>query len=145
MGVTDVTIIWPTEENANTYIIIIRNNDEVVCALTFNQDGQLLNVAYAPGRNGNHPAQYAEQISNGYSFIVTGLDANTTYTYDVIAKDSEDNMIVSHTGEFTTLSNVVTSLCNIQSPSSEIRKLLRDGQLLILRDGVEYNAMGQEL
>ena len=145
VGVTDVTIIWPTEENANTYIIIIRNNDEVVCALTFNQDGQLLNIAYAPGRNGNHPAQYAEQISNGYSFIVTGLDANTTYTYDVIAKDSEDNMIVSHTGEFTTLSNIVTSLCNIQSPSSEIRKLLRNGQLIIIRDGVEYNAMGVEL
>ena len=144
-GTTTVIITWPTEEGADTYTIVIKKDGEVVCTLTFNSEGQLISIAFAPGHNGNHPAQYAEQISNGYSFIVTGLDANTTYTYDVIAKDSEDNMIVSHTGEFTTLSNVATSLCNIQSPSSEIRKLLRNGQLIILRDGVEYNAMGQEL
>ena len=144
-GTTTVIITWPTEEGADTYTIVIKKDGEVVCTLTFNSEGQLISIAFAPGRDGNHPAQYAEQISNGYSFIVTGLDANTTYTYDVIAKDSEDNMIVSHTGEFTTLSNVATSFCNIQSPSSEIRKLLRNGQLIILRDEVEYNAMGQEI
>ena len=34
---------------------------------------------------------------------------------------------------------------NVHSQSTNCQKILRDGQLIILRDGVEYNAMGQEL
>lgn len=33
----------------------------------------------------------------------------------------------------------------VQSPSSDTQKILRDGQVIILRDGVEYNAMGQRI
>ena len=32
-----------------------------------------------------------------------------------------------------------------QSPMTDCQKLLRNGQLIILRDGLEYNAMGQEI
>ena len=42
-------------------------------------------------------------------------------------------------------SNAPAAIDNIQSPTASNQKLLRDGQLIILRDGVEYNAMGQEL
>ena len=34
---------------------------------------------------------------------------------------------------------------NINSQSTNVQKLIRDGQLLIIRDGVEYNAMGAEI
>ena len=34
---------------------------------------------------------------------------------------------------------------NTHSQSTNCQKLIRDGQLLIIRDGVEYNAIGQEL
>ena len=34
---------------------------------------------------------------------------------------------------------------NIQSSTTNTQKLLRDGQLLILKDGKTYNAMGQEM
>ena len=55
-GLTDVTIIWPSEDYADTYTIIIKKGDEVFCTLTFNAEGQLLNIAFAPGRDGNRPA-----------------------------------------------------------------------------------------
>jgi hypothetical protein len=42
-------------------------------------------------------------------------------------------------------SNAPAAVDNIQSPTTSNRKLLRDGQLLIIRDGKTYNAMGQEL
>jgi hypothetical protein len=43
--------------------------------------------------------------------------------------------------------NAPTYLKNTHSPSpiTNCQKTLRNGQLIILRDGVEYNAMGQEL
>ena len=141
----DVTITWPTEAGADSYTIVIKKGDTVFCTLTFNADGQLLNIAFAPGRNGNHPAQYAEQAGNGYRLTVTGLDEGTHYAYNIDVKDAADKTIKSYTGEFTTES--VTSVENIHGSSSitNCQKMIRNGQFVIVRDGVEYTIMGQEL
>ena len=42
-------------------------------------------------------------------------------------------------------SNAPAAIDNIQSPTASNQKILRNGQLIILLNGVEYNAMGQEL
>ena len=144
-GSTDVTIIWPTEENADTYSIVIKKDGKVVCTLTFNSEGQLLNIAFAPGREGNHPAQYAEATTNGYRFTVTGLEDGTDYTYDITVKDAANKTISEHSGEFTTNSATALDNTHSQSPITNCQKILRNGQLIILRDGVEYNAIGMEL
>ena len=141
----NVTITWPTEDNADTYSIVIEKDNEVFCTLTFNADGLLLNIAFAPGRNGNHPAQFAAQTAKGLRFTVTGLEEATTYAYNITAKDASDKTIKSHSGEFTTQSNAPTSVENTEVNSSNVQKLLRNGQLLILREGKTYNAMGTEI
>ena len=141
----DVTITWPTETGADSYTIVIKKGDTVFCTLTFNADGQLLNIAFAPGRNGNHPAQYAEQAGNGYRFTVTGLEEGTHYAYNIDVRDAANTTIKSHTGEFTTESTTAVENTHTQSPMTNCQKLLRNGQLLILRDGVEYTVMGQKL
>ena len=142
-GSTTVIITWPTEEGADTYTIVIKKDGEVVCTLTFNAEGQLLNIAFAPGRDGNHPVQYAEQAGKGYRFTVTGLEEGTHYAYNIDVRDAANKTIKSHTGEFTTES--LTAVENITTNNANIQKILRDGQLLILRDGKTYNVMGQEL
>ena len=144
-GFNDVTITWPTETGADSYTIVIKKGDTVFCTLTFNADGQLLNIAFAPGRDGNHPAQYAEQAVNGYRFTVTGLEEGTQYAYNITTKDAANKTIATYSGEFTTMGDTTTDMDNIQSPMTNCQKILRNGQLLILRDGVEYTIMGQEL
>jgi hypothetical protein len=142
-GTNDVTITWPTEGNADTYTIVIKKGNEVFCTLTFNSEGQLLNIAFAPGRDGNRPAQYAEQAVNGYRFTVTNLESGTKYGYNIEVKDASNKTIKSHFGEFTTQST--TAVDNITTNNANIQKVIRDGQLIIVRDGVEYNAVGQEI
>lgn len=138
------TVTWPTEEGAETYTIEIMNGDEVFCLLTFNADGMLLNIAFAPSRNGNHhPAQYAEQTTNGLRFTITNLHEGTRYGYDITAKDEEDQTLSTYSGEFTTES--LTAVENIILPDNNTHKILHNGQLLIIRDGKTYNAMGQEM
>ena len=145
-GTNDVTITWPTEDGADTYTIVIKKDGEVVCTLTFNADGQLLNIAFAPSRNGNHPAQYAEAVANGgYRFTVTGLEEGTHYTYNIDVKNTANQTINSHTGAFTTQSTTAVENTHSQSPMTNCQKILRNGQLIILRDGVEYNAMGAQI
>ena len=142
-GYNDVTITWPAEDNADTYTIVIKKDGEVFCTLTFNAEGQLLNIAFAPGRDGNHPAQYAEQAVNGYRFTVTSLESGTKYGYNIDVKDASNKTIKSHTGEFTTQST--TAVDNITTNNANIQKIMRDGQFIIIRNGVEYNAVGQEM
>jgi len=144
-GSTDVTITWPTEDDADTYSIVITKDGEVFCTLTFNSNGQLVSIAFAPGRRDNHPAQYAEAIVNGYRFTVTGLEEGTKYAYNLDVKDSKNQTIQSYSGEFVTKSDVPTSVSDIQSPMTNCQKLIRNGQLIIIRDGVEYNAQGVRL
>ena len=146
-GTTTVIITWPTEDGADTYTIVIKKDGEVVCTLTFNAEGQLINIAFAPGRDGNHPAQYAEAVANGkgFRFTVTGLEDGTDYTYTVTSKDAANKTISEHSGEFTTNSATALDNTHSQSPITNCQKILRNGQLIILRDGVEYNAIGMEL
>ena len=142
-GTNDVTITWPTEGNADIYTIVIKKGNEVFCTLTFNADGQLLNIAFAPGRDGNRPAPYAEQAGNGYRFTITSLESGTKYGYNIDVKDASNKTIKSHSGEFTTQST--TAVDNITTNNANIQKIIRDGQFIIVRDGVEYNAVGQEV
>ena len=139
----DVTITWPTEGNADTYTIVIKKGNEVFCTLTFNADGQLLNIAFAPGRDGNHPAQYAEQAVNGYRFTVTGLEEGTHYAYNIDVKDAADKTIKSYTGEFTTESTTAVENTHSQSPIINCQKIIRDGQLYIYHNDKTYNTVGQ--
>ena len=53
-------------------------------------------------------------------------------------------------GQFTTIECIASEETDtedviIESGTTTIQKIMRNGQLIILRDGVEYNAMGQEL
>ena len=146
-GTNDVTITWPTEENAYHYVIEIKKDGVVFCTLTFNADGQLLNIAFAPSRDGNNrPALYAEQAANGgLRFTVIGLEEDTNYTYDVVTTDQQNQEISTHSGEFTTKGGTTTDMENIQSPITNCQKIIRNGQLIILRDGKTYTTMGAEI
>ena len=103
---SSVTITWPTEVGAESYGITITNDSEIFTTLTFDSEGRLLNMAFAPSRNSNNrSAQYAEQAGNGYRFTITGLEEATTYSYSVTAKDKENNILQSYSGEFSTKSD----------------------------------------
>ena len=140
----DVTITWPTETGADSYTIVIKKGDTVFCTLTFNAEGQLLNIAFAPSRDGNNrPAQYAEQAVNGYRFTVTGLSEATQYAYNITTKDAANKTITTYSGEFTTKGGITTAVEDILQNTINCQKIIRNGQLLILRDGKTYTIMGQ--
>ena len=141
-GSTDVTITWPTDSYAETYVIVIEQGDKVFCTLTFDADGRLLNIAFAPSRSNNHPAMNAGSTGSGLRFTITNLEEGTTYEYNIITKDGEDKVISTYTGEFTTKGNVATTVSDVQHPITDDKKILRNGQLLIFHDGKTYNAQG---
>ena len=100
----DAEFTWPSNSDADSYTLAISKDGEVFCTLTFNANGQLTGIAFAPSRNRQHNAPAAVQAANGFTFTVTGLDEGSVYTYDLVIKDSEDNTLQSYSGEFRTQS-----------------------------------------
>ena len=145
-----VTLTWPTSNNAASYTIQITKDGVVFCTLIFNANGQLTGIAFAPSRDGSRHAPQAIMTANGLQFTVTGLDSGTQYGYSVTAKDANDQTVATYSGSFTTTSEgIATGIDNTPFPSGEGRgeasKLLRDGQIFILRGEKVYTLTGAEV
>lgn len=140
------TLTWPTSNNAASYTIQITKDGVVFCTLIFNANGQLIGIAFAPGRDGEAHAPAALMTANGLQFTVTGLDSGTQYGYSVTAKDSNDQPVATYSGEFTTTSEgVTTGVDNVPSDDVPCTKVIRDGQIYILRGDKTYTLQGQEV
>ena len=151
----DATFTWPITESADTYSLVLTKNGETFCTLVFNAQGQLLSIAFkprrqnAPAAEGSAPATYAEMTANGFRFKVTGLDEGSAYAYTMTVRDEYYDTLETYTGEFTTLSNTPTGV-NESAPTGrdahgQAEKTLRNGQVLILRDGKTYSILGEQL
>ena len=138
----EAVFVWRADESAASYNLEIRKDGEVFCTLIFNANGQLTSIAFAPARNGQtHRA--AEQTAAGFRFTVTGLSESTRYTFGMTVKDATNATLQTYTGEFNT-TGVATSLDNATTDTGA-QKIIRDGQVLILRGDKTYTTMGVEV
>ena len=103
-SLNDAEFIWPSNSSADSYTLAISKDGEIFCTLTFNANGQLTGIAFAPSRNGQHNAPAAAQTANGFAFTVTGLDEGSNYTYNLLIQDRSGNTLKSYSGEFRTQS-----------------------------------------
>jgi len=140
-----VTVTWPTSENAASYTIQITKDGVLFCTLIFNANGQLIGIAFAPSRDGQAHAPAAIMTANGLQFTVTGLNSNTQYGYSVTAKDANDQIVATYSGEFTTTGEGTATGIDNTNVGTRASKILHDGQIFILRGDKTYTLTGQEV
>ena len=138
---TTADIAWPQVTGAATYTIEIKKNGELICTLTFNAQGQLISIAFAAPSRNNAPQQAQ---AAGFSFTVTSLDSGTTYSYTMTAKDNNGNVLKTESGSFTTTGES-QGFEDVQGNNVQCTKVVRDGQIFIIRGDKEYTLTGQEV
>jgi len=138
-----VDIEWPEHADATAYIIEVKKGTELICSMTFDAEGKLLTVAYAsPARTReNRQSPAAVQTGNGWKYTIDGLEAATKYTYTVTAKKSDNSTAYTESKEFTTAKNT-TAVESVQADDSHGTKVMRNGQVLIMRGGQTYTVTG---
>ena len=110
----------------NTYEVVInRNENGVITGEGIYSHGEIVTLTAT--------ANY------GYRFVrwSNGVE-NNPYTFTI-----SDNVTLSV--EFEEVVNAAVDNTHTHSPITNCQKILRNGQLIILRDGVEYNALGVRL
>ena len=143
-GDNTATFTWPTNSSSTSYSLEIKKDGETVCTLVFNGEGQLTTIAFAPSKDGRAQSPAATQTASGMQFTVTGLDYATNYSYSLIVKDANSQVIASYSGNFST--NGAEGIDDIPAGMSDTtRKVLIDGQIYILRDGKTFTVQGVEL
>ena len=139
-----VTLTWPAVNGADTYTIEIKKNGVSVCTLVFNANGQLISINFAaPARDGKgRDVPAAEQSASGWTYVVTGLEENASYTYSVTAKDVNGNVLLKQSVDFST--GEEQGIEDVQSDQVQCTKVIRNGQIFILRGDKTYTLTGQE-
>lgn len=141
-GTTDADFTWPQNDQAYTYSLEIKKDGEVFCTLTFNAQGQLVGIAFAPGRDGNRPVPAATKVRGGYKFTVTGLSEGSYYRYTFETATEEGKVVDSYRGDFRT--NGTTATGQIQTAILPT-KTLRNGQVVIRKNGKTYDVLGKQI
>lgn len=148
----EVEITWPSDGSADTYSLVVTQDEKEVCTLIFNSNGQLMRIVFAaPSRNGaGHHAPAAVLTQSGYRFTVTGLNSGTQYAYAIDVKDKAGASLNMYKGTFTTTVNgTPTDVEDITAGTSLNEdapcKVFRDGQVYILRGGKTYTLTGEEV
>ena len=137
---TDVTIkpsddnalfTWPVVDNAVSYTLEITFEGELFCTLDFNAYGQLTALNFKRSADATPAA--------GFQFTVTGLEGNTEYGYTLEAKDSENKVLDTYTGTFTT--GTPTAVEEVSAASISVS----DGTISCDADFSIYNTVGQNV
>ena len=133
-----VEITWERVANAVAYQLILRLEGEPIYEITIDADGNVesVNRVAAPARFPN------VKQSTGYSITIDGLETDKIYTYELHAKDNNGDDLQTLNGGFTT--GETTAIDEVEA-GVQTKKLIRDGQLLIERDGKTYNAQGAKV
>ena len=91
-------------------------------------------------------AHTANSTGAGWQFTVTGLNQASKYAYTLDALNASQQSIKHYQGEFATDGYTDLETVNgsqfTNSPVHQFTKYVKDGRLLIERNGILYNAHG---
>lgn len=140
-----VILEWPEVSGADSYIIDIKQQEELVCTLNFDAQGKLVSLNYAaPSRNRNkRNVASATQTNKGWQYILDGLDYNSQYSYTITAKNGASALFTQTIMFATTSPEAIINIDDNKDFSNT--KILRDGQIFILRGDKTYTLTGQEI
>jgi hypothetical protein len=135
-------VAWPAVSGATTYELVIKDKSgNVICTLVFNANGQLTQIAFGALARNNAPQQTQ---AAGFSFTVTGLESGTSYDLTITSKDNSGTTLDTKTISFTTSGDVPQGIEDVLSDQVQCTKVMRNGQVFILRGDKTYTFTGQE-
>ena len=130
-------VTWTMVEQADYYILTLYSDESMT---------EVIGV-YTVDKNGNvTQKRVASATQSLVTCELTELLPETNYYFAVKAYNSDDQKVAEENGSFaTTVVPTYVENTNTQSPMTNCQKIIRNGQLLILRDGKTYTVMGAEI
>lgn len=150
---------WPKVDGATGYSLTIWADEAhtvKLCTILFDAKGTVLAIDFSHMPARNQPSAISYQYSaipsvalwqTEFSHRIEDLSPGTTYWYTLIASGEQGGILDSRSGSFRTLgeSGTTTGIEDVHSNDVRCTKVLRDGQIYILREGRMYDIQGNQL
>ncbi|MBQ6978640.1 MAG: leucine-rich repeat domain-containing protein [Paludibacteraceae bacterium] len=150
MDITDSSALftWFPYPDVINYHITIKEGNQLFAEYDVNGNGQIVSSQqYAPSVY-NQKKDTTNSSTDYFVISLEGLSAGTDYNYTIDGSNASNAPIIYHEeGSFTTLNEGEEGLFDIISdnPRKQAVKLLRDGQIFILRGEKVYTVTGEEV
>jgi len=139
------TFTWPAVSGGASYTLIIWANQgrtDKVCTLQLAADGTLLEIDFSKAPRRAPAAYWAAPVLNT---TIENLLAGTQYWYTLEAYDEVGLLLEITYGTFTTSKNTESIGFIEQNDTDNTCKILRNGQIVVIRGGKKYTLTGYEL
>ena len=143
----EMHITWETIDAATIYVVKLYKNGALIATYNVDNQGHILDYALAcPERIRARRSRAAELPASTLGIDFTGLLTGEEYSYSIDAYDATDKVVGAQSGAFVASEpSPATEVEALESNGVHIQKVLRDGQLLIIRDGEIYTATGVKM
>lgn len=150
---------WPKVDGATGYSLTIWADEAhtvKLCTILFDAKGTVLAIDFShmPARNQLSAISYQYSAipsvalwQTEFSHRIEDLSPGTTYWYTLTASGEQGGILDSRSGSFRTLgeSGTTTGIEDVHSNDVRCTKVLRDGQIYILREGRMYDVRGNRI
>ena len=143
---TSLYVTWPALAGAKKYTVIL-TGEGMTYTFVFDEQGNVLSTEAQKRLPARSYAEKAEANPEGFSFLFPGL-APGNYQVSLVAYDESEQPIessIQSVAADTSNPLLHEDIESIQPSDVRTQKVLRDGLLLIERNGNTYNTVGVEL
>ena len=143
-GENSLYINWLQVEGATVYVVTLTAEDgSFEMELTIDTQGHVTSYTRrAPSRVSQHALL---EEGEAWKLRVNGLEYGKNYNITILAKDDTQTLATFHTATATVTEADPQGIEQFTINNSQFTKVVREGQLLIERNGKTYNAMGAEM
>lgn len=140
---TSVVLKWVADSAVTQYTILVYQEDQLILTYVLDGTGKVLSHSPAP-RFITLRMDSAVSTTDYYTLTLNNLQANTEYSYEIIGINDDEETVYQEKGAFRTMGNSEGLLPTEEETRPVARKLMRNGQILILRGQSVYSLQGQK-
>ena len=121
-------------------MLIQEGKEMLIGAVLFDKEGHVVSTS-----GSSSAPRRAKRVDDHFEYTLTDVDANASYRYTMEAHDENKQLINTDKGSFGAEMPTGIETAESQEPKAKSQKRIKDGQLIILREGKQYNAIGAEI
>lgn len=142
---TTATLKWIADSAVTQYDINVYTGGVHFAQYLVDGKGQLISSQHFAPSIYHHKLDTTNSSTDYFVISLDGLSAGTDYNYTIDGTNADNAPIYHEEGQFTTKWPEGVILPVADDPHKQARKIIKDGQLLILRNGRIYTLNGIEI
>lgn len=142
---TSAIIMWFPVTGVKRYVVSVRANNQQYADFEVDSTGNVLNSVFHSPAVVKMPKDTTNSSTEYFVIALDDLESDVDYSYTINGTNAQNAPVYHEEGSFTIPAPEGFVQAITDDPHKQVRKIIRDGQLVILREEKEYTPQGQQV